>query len=407
LESGSWYQQKVLEVPSLMGNYTASNALQKDSAFRIFLTYRKQFRRSGLMIRTAWFTDDLHYTDKIGKEDDVYSIDSKIGARQLRNEVEYRYYLSDRIILGAGADYNSLNGISGNYGNRIHENELALSAFMKLDLGKWTGDLGLRKEFLEGTSPRLLYSLGWRYKAAEQLIFRTSLSNKFRKPSFNEKYWRPGGNPDLRPEKGWGIDAGAEGRLNAGTGPSSLRYSVGGFFQCVDNWIQWVNHDSLTPVEYKTVHAKGIETELVYRFKTKDLQFSSTLIYNLNRSVITHTYDDNALYEGKQLMYTPLHSGKISNYLIWKGWITSLNLHASGKRESVDSNDKSLRLPGYFLADAMTGFEKKLKSFTIMVGFRIENLLNKQVEIIRAYPMPGRAYYITLSVGFDKQQPNE
>jgi vitamin B12 transporter len=404
LEAGSWYQQKVLEVPALMGNYTASNALQKDSTFKIFLTYRKQFGKSGLMIRTAWFTDDLHYTDKISSADDGFSIDSKIGARQMRNEAEYRYTFSEKVTLGAGADYNSLNGISSNYNNRIHEDELAFSAFMKLKLGKWTGNLGLRKEFLEGYDPGLLYSFGWQYKASEQLVFRTNLSNKFRKPSFNEKYWEPGGNPDLRPEKGWGIDAGIEGRLYSGSGPSSLRYSIGGFFQSVDNWIQWVIKDSLTPVEYKTVHAKGIETEFVYQYKTEHLQFSSTVIYNLNRSVIVHTYDDNALYEGKQLMYTPLHSGKMSNYLNWKGWMTSLNLHVSGKRESVDSNDKSLRLPGYFIADAMTGYEKRLKSVSIIIGFRIENLLNAQYEIIRAFPMPGRAYYITLSAGFDKHQ---
>jgi vitamin B12 transporter len=406
LEAGCWYQQKVLEVPALMGNYTESNALQKDSTLRIFLTYRKQFGKSGLMVRTAWFTDDLHYTDKISSVDEAYSIDSKIGARQLRNEAEYRYYLSDRITLGAGADYNSLNGISSNYGNRVHEDEVALSAFMKLHLGKWTGNLGLRKEFLEGTDPGLLYSIGWRYMAAEQLVFRTNLSNKFRKPSFNEKYWKPGGNPNLRPEKGWGIDAGAEGRLYSGSGPSSIRYTAGGFFQCIDNWIQWVIKDSLTPVEYKTVHAKGIEAELVYQYKTKHLQFSSTLIYNLNRSVITRTYDDNALFDGKQLMYTPLHSGKISQYVLWKGWITSLNLHASGKRESVDSNDESLQLPGYIIADAMTGYEKKFKSVSLMIGFRIENLLNARYEIIRAYPMPGRACYITFSVGFDKHQTN-
>jgi outer membrane cobalamin receptor len=87
--------------------------------------------------------------------------------------------------------------------------------------------------------------------------------------------------------------------------------------------------------------------------------------------------------------------------------MTSLNLHVSGKRESVDSNDESLRLPGYFTADAMTGYEKKLKSFYIILGFRIENLMNAKYEIIRAYPMPGRAYYLTLSVGFDKQQTND
>ena len=403
LETGCWYQRKNLKLPALMGNYNASNAVQKDSTFKVYLTCRKTFEKSGLVLKAAYFTDDLRYTDKINTEDDDFSIDSKIGTRQLLNELEYRYYMSEKVIIGAGTSYNSLTGISNNYGNHIHEHELSVSSFLKLNLGKWIGNLGLRKEFYEGTDPGFLYSLGWRYKALEDLVFRTNFSNKFRKPSFNEKYWNPGGNPNLRPEKGWGADAGIEGRFLSGRSASSVQYSVTGFFQSIDNWIQWVIQDSLTPVEFKTVHAMGTETELSYHYKTEDLTFSSALIYNFNRSVITGTYDDNPLFEGKQLIYIPLHSAKIYLFLKRKGLIAGLNVNAAGKRETVETHDETLRLPGYIIADAMTGYEKKYKSFSFTIEFRVENLTNAQYEIIRAYPMPGRAYYITFSTGWNKQ----
>jgi vitamin B12 transporter len=403
LEAGCWYQQKDLELPALMGNYNASNAVQKDSTFKLFLTYRKIFDKSSLVLKSAYLTDDLRYTDKINREDDGFSIDSRIGARQLLNELEYRYYWSEKVIIGAGTSYNSLTGISNNYIDQVHEYELGVSSFLKLNLGKWVGNLGLRKEFHEGTDPGLLYSLGWRFKASENLVIRTNLSNKFRKPSFNEKYWKPGGNPDLRPEKGWGADAGVEGQLLSGINTSTLQYSVEFFFQSIDNWIQWVMQDSLTPVEYKTVHAMGIEPTLSYQYKRDNLTFSSSVIYNLNRSVITGTYDDNPLYEGKQLMYIPLHSAKINIYMNWKGLSAGINMNATGKRETVDSNDETLLLPGYFVADAMTRYEMKYKTGSFSIGFRVENLLNAQYEIIRAYPMPGRAYYITFSAGFNRQ----
>lgn len=406
LEAGGWYQQKIFELPALMGAYQESNAVQKDSTLRIYITYRKMFEKSRLVLKSAWFTDDLRYTDKISGDDDEFSIDSKIGARQLLNDLEYRYYFSRRLIVGAEAAFSSLTGISNNYSQRIHENEFSVSSFLKLNLGKWVGNLGLRKEYYEGTDPGLLYSLGWRYKMSESLILRTNLSNKFRKPSFNEKYWNPGGNPNLRPEKGWGADAGVEGRLFANSKASSVQYTVSGFFQAIDNWIQWVMHDSLTPVEYKTVHAMGIETDLFYQYKTENLVFTSSFFYYLNRSVIARTYDNNPLYEGRQLMYIPLHTAKINLYLSWKGWTAGLNLNASGKRETVDSNDKMLQLPGYVIANAMTGYERKYRSLSVKIGFRVENLLNKQYEIIRAYPMPGRAYYLTVTVGLNKLQTN-
>jgi len=404
LEAGCWYQHKALDLPSLMGNYGASNAVQKDSALKLYIAYRKLFEKSSIVLKSAYFTDFLWYTDKINPDDDAFSIDSRMGARRLLNELEYRYYLSNKVIIGAGTAYNSLTGLSNNYSDRIHENELAFSSFLKLNLGKWIGNFGLRKEFYEGTDPGLMYSAGWRYKTSESFSVRTNISNKFRKPSFNEKYWQPGGNPDLRPEKGWGTDIGVEGWLHSNARASSLRYLVSGFFQHVDNWIQWVAQDFLTPVEYKTIRALGAETELAYQYQSEDLLFTSTLIYNLNRSIIIQTYDNNPLYEGNQLMYIPLHSARLNLYINRKGCTAGLNFNASGKRETVDSNDKSLRLPGYIITSMLAGYEKKYRSLSCTLGFRVENLLNTQYEIMRAYPMPGRAYYITFSAGLNKQQ---
>jgi len=404
VEAGCWYQHKTLELPALMGSYNQGNALQKDSIFKAFLTYHKIFEKSSLILKSAWLTDDLHYTDKIHAEDETFSVNSKIGARQLLNEVEYRHNISDKIISGLQVHYNILSGISNNYGSQIREDELALAAYMKVNLGKWIGNAGLRKEYYKGQDPGLLYSLGWRFKASESFVLRANLSNKFRKPSFNEKYWRPGGNPQLRPEKGWGIDGGVEGSLPGRSKVSSLKYICNAYYQHIDNWIQWVIVDSLTPVEYKTVQAKGIEAELYYEYHHENLQFTASVIYNLNRSVITLTYDDNPLYEGRQLMYIPLHSGKILNSIVWKGWTAMVTVHAVGKRQTVDSNDKSLQLPGYIVADALAGYEKSYKSWSFLLGFRVENMLNQQYEIMRAYPMPGRAYFITLSAGFNKHR---
>ncbi len=406
LEAGCWYQQKTLELPALMGNYSASNVMQKDSTLKLYLTYRKLFEKSGFVLKSAYFTDNIRYTDKINPRDEAYSIDSKIGVKRWLNELEYRYYLSEKLIIGACAAYNNLAGSSNNYHGRIREHELSFSAFLKITLGKWIGNLGLRREYYEGTDPGLLYTAGWRFKASESLIIRTHVSNKFRKPAFNEKYWQPGGNPDLRPEKGWGTDAGIEGRLFSFAHACSVRYSVTGFFQRVDNWIQWVIQDSLTPIEYKTIRALGAETELSCRYKSGETLFMVTAVYNLNRSIIAGTYDHNPLYEGNQLMYIPLHAASMNLRFIRNGLTTALYLNASGKRETVDSHDETLQLPAYLTANAMAGFEKKYRYFSCFIGIRAENLMNASYEIIRAYPMPGRAFYLTLSVGLDRQQTN-
>jgi len=406
VETGCWYQHKDLQLPAIMGNYQPSNAHQKDSSFRAYLRYRKLFEQASLVLKTAYFIDQLRYTNKINAHDENYSIDSHIGSKRLLNEIEYRYYWSDKIITGAAASYNYLIGISNNYSQLISEHELAVSTFIKVNMKKWIGNAGLRKEFYDGTDPGILYSLGWRYVLSDKLNIRTNISNKFRKPTFNEKYWRPGGNTGLRPEKGWGTDVGIEGQLFERKKASSLNYSFTGFFQSIDNWIQWVNNDSLTPVEFKLVYSRGLEAQATYEYSTKNFHISSSVIYTYNHSTIIKTYDDNPVFTGKQLMYVPLNTFKANTLIRVKNVVAGFCLNITGKRETVESNNENLSLKGFFVTDIMAGYEKSFQQFSLNAGFRIDNLLNQQYEIIRAYPMPGRAYYIFFSFGWNIMKSN-
>jgi iron complex outermembrane receptor protein len=184
----------------------------------------------------------------------------------------------------------------------------------------WILNTGIRKEFYKGINPRLQYSLGLRYKAGERLILRSGLSNKFRKPTFNEKYWKPGGNPGLRPEKGWGGELAAEYVISGRDDKFRLEGMVMGYFQHVDNWIQWVTRDSLTPVEYKKVHARGIEARIDCRINVGSVALKGFLNYGYNRSELMETYDQNPLSEGKQMVYVPLHTARTSISATYSGF---------------------------------------------------------------------------------------
>ncbi len=78
LEAGIWYQHKMKEMPPLMGYYQAGNAVQRDSLFRSYISYRKTTEKSMLVIKSAWFSDFLNFTDKVSAEDSAYSLNSKI-----------------------------------------------------------------------------------------------------------------------------------------------------------------------------------------------------------------------------------------------------------------------------------------------------------------------------------------
>jgi len=405
LEAGLWYQKKTIEVPALMGSYLKSHARQKDSVFRSFISYHMITQKTALNIKSAYFSDFIHFTDKNQASDTVSTIDSRIATRRWMHEASYRYYLSARLTLTGGAAYSRISGVSGNYGGKVVENDYALFSAIKLNLTNVIINAALRKEFYDDLNPPVQYSLGFRFSPNTQFILRSGFSSKFRKPTFNEKHWRPGGNPLLRPEKGRGGEITAEWSSRGSEKRLVwINTKITGYYQWIDNWIQWVINDSLTPVEYKKVHVRGLDTWLDFGYEAGNIALKGLFNYSFNRSVIIHTYDNNELFEGNQLMYVPvhaIHSGMEGRY---RGMSIGLYAVYNGQRETVETADQSLRLPGYWVCNISTGFKRKLKNVDFMLSFHIDNVFDKAYEVIRSYPVPGRNYRFTLNIGL--QRPN-
>jgi len=402
LEAGIWYQRKTLEIPAIMGSYGNSNAVQKDSLFRSFISYRKNGTRSALLVRSAYLSDHLNFIDRAGL-DSMASINSRIAASRIINEIDYRRFITSRLIAGGGVSYNLIYGRSDNYGGRISENEIAAYGNVKYIFKDLIVNAGIRKEFHEEFNPEPQFSSGIRYMVRKGLVLRTSFSSKFRKPSLNEKYWNPGGNPYLRPEKGYGGEFTVEWNfLGDRTSGSWMETKVTAYYQAVDNWIQWVMTDSLTPVEYKKVHAKGIDTWIEYGFAFTSFKIAGFFNYSLNRSTIIGTYDNNPLFEGNQLIYVPKHTFRVSGDIKYKNLFFGISAAYSGIRETVETGDKSLQLHPFSLFDASLGYIRSIHNVPVAFWCRLDNLFDAEYEIIRSYPVPGRTFHLTLTVGFEK-----
>jgi iron complex outermembrane receptor protein len=386
-----------------MGSFKASNALQKDSLFRSYIAYDRKSEKFNFSVRSAWLSDFLSYTDKNSQSDTVYSINSRIGTSRLMNDASIRYFLTHSIITGAGFSFNLINGNSNNYGGHIQEHEYAAYTNIKLIHRNWIINAGLRKEFYQEVNAPLQYSLGIRFKLNDAVVFRSSFSSKFRKPTFNEKYWKPGGNPNLNPEQGRGGEIALEW---LGTGskndPLWLAAKLSFYHETIDNWIQWVLADSLTPIEYKKVRTAGIESSIEYGLNAGLLSISGRTNYNYNKATILSTFDQNDLYEGKQLIYTPLHTIRSFLEFVYNGYMAGISASWSDERETVETGDPLYRLPAYMIFDFSTGIHKKVRNTDISLFFAIDNVFDHQYEIIRSYPNPGRTCRLCLSVGLNK-----
>lgn len=358
------------------------------------------------VIKSAWFSDFLNFTDKTSAEDSSYSLNSKISASRLMSEADYRYYLSPSVVLGGGMSYYLSMGHSANYGGNITEHDYAVYANVKIRLNDLILNSGVRREFYDDINPPFQYSLGLRYKVSDRLILRSAASSKFRKPTFNEKYWVPGGNPGLNPEKGWGGEVSAEWDIlgNKEKG-ARLKFLSNAYYQNIENWIQWVLRDSLTPVEYKNVHAWGLENRVNFEFPAGQIKLNGFISYIYSRSVIVETYDHNPLYTGNQLMYIPRHSGRASIMAEFHGISLGAGGTYTGSRETIETEDPLLRLEPYALLDVVAGINRKMFGMNFTFYGHIDNILNTEYEVIRSYPMPGRSFHIALTVGLNRNNP--
>lgn len=201
----------------------------------------------------------------------------------------------------------------------------------------------------------------------------------FRMPTFNDRFWRPGGNPDLKPERSRSLDAGlylAGVRLHAELTGFAARYT---------NQIVWTDEtgDHWSPKNLTRSVSRGGEASIEVRphgaLTTGALY---ALTYATDRSV-----PGDPSY-GRQRRYVPRHQAKA--YASAK--LGPLRVDVDGRylgRRYVTS-DESERLEATFVANAQIGLAQSVGRFRTSLSVAVENILDTRYAVIQGYPMPPR-----------------
>ncbi len=397
VEAGIWYQVKEMEIPSIMGATATGTAFQKDSVFRMYAGYTRRYNRSFFRIRSALFNEYIHYTDKDDPLDAFYSIDSRIRTLQLMNIAEYRVYLGDHLVADAGITAGGVTARVQSYGQRTVETKYGVFTGLRIAYPRWTTNLTMLKEWVTHYDPPVQTALNGTYRWSDRLVMKAKLSNHYRIPSLNDKYWIPGGNPDIRPEKGWSIDAGFSlGLLPSRVSQASLGLDITAFTSTIIDWIQWIpGADYWYPENYLRVWARGIESQLSGHLQTGRMKLQGEMNYFFTRS------QNRKVQQGDgQLPYVPFHAltSKISVitgrfFLAWQGSVT-------GKRFSTADNSESYSLQPCYLHNLYAGWKAGKNKLAGEISVQVNNLFNEQYESIRAHAMPGTHILIQVVMSF-------
>jgi vitamin B12 transporter len=391
LDAGLWLQRKYYEIPAQIGSAFKSNKSQRDSTFKIYLKWQWAKGQNGVSIKSGWFYDFLHYNSD--------TLDSRISGKKWMNDINYRRQFNNYLTLDGGFSYYLLKApynlkmTGGSFLKEYSEYWYSAYSDIRINLKRSIIDFSIRKDFLDGYDPLPQLSLGANYKLNQNIIFKANISNKFRQPTFNEKYWPGSGNPDLKPEQGWGFDAGTE--VNFTFLNILNKIVVTGYSDMINNWIQWMA-PVIIPVNCKQVWARGVETLVEQTLPLQKNKLSWSIKYNYTPTTTTKSYISNPSILKKQLMLVPVHSFNGDFSADMHSFIGGISIIFRGKR--YDSNDETgVPLYSYALVNLYFGKTFKYKLNRFIVDLKINNLFDKQYELISAYPMPGRAFYISVT----------
>lgn len=404
IETGIWYQSRKKELPAIMGSYVPASAMQRDSSLRVYAKWTKSWSRASLSLNTAMFDEFMLFRDKSLPDDNHYSIDSRIHSSRLMGDLNYRYELTGYLIVDGGLEMSSLSADVDAYGGNVSEIRSAAITAMKLRWSGITGNLSLRKEFHRDIDIPLLISAGVKKELPFRgLAIKSSYSDQFRVPSFNDMYWQPGGDPQLLPESGYTADIGLVQVIETRTG-TGIIVDVTAYRSEISNMIQWVPAGTGTwwgPENRKEMLVRGIESSLLSRGKIRQFDYNLGISHNYVRSQIKATYNTKRSHEGNQLMYVPFHTGSVRAGLSSDLSFFGFTGNYSGSRFTGNDNNKQYMMHSFMVFNGYAGYRIKTGDIGGKIQLRVMNLLNNQYQVVRSYPMPGRTFHLSLTLDFN------
>ncbi|MBN1447102.1 MAG: TonB-dependent receptor [Bacteroidetes bacterium] len=238
-----------------------------------------------------------------------------------------------------------------------------------------TPSLGVRLAMLPGT-----------------LALRGRWSRGFSAPTFNQLYWREGGNPALRPEYSTAFEGGL---VYTGSGILTSA-EITAFRHDITDKIVWAPGQGIywTPRNVQHVISDGVEAAATLRMFGEHVGLRLSGQWMSARKMNASFPGDAT--QGKQLIYVPEWSGAATlSATVIEPLTASATVRVLGPRWYTESNDASL--PAHAVIDLAVTGRIELLGTVQQLKAEILNLLDASYEVIAFYPMPGRHMRLTLT----------
>lgn len=241
----------------------------------------------------------------------------------------------------------------------------------------------------------------------EELRIRLFYKDIFRLPSFNDLYYEELGNSKLKPENARQYNVGVTYSKNLCSFLPYLSATIDGYYNKITDKIIAYPTKNLAVWSMRnlgSVEIKGIDATASLTLQPwENIRINLSGNYTYQRALDV-TNPDLDSEEGRtykhQIAYTPRVSGS-GQAGIETPWINlSYSFLFSGKRYQQGENIAENRLDSYSDHSISASRSFKIMKTNTSVSVEVLNIADKNYEIIRNFPMPGRSVRATISIRY-------
>lgn len=391
----AWVQQAERQIPYTQQEFQ-QEAEQRDRLIRLLADWKMSGQDFSLISRIAFFDESLGYSDR------SYAIASLSRCRSFVADLEAQYFFSHGLTLTGGSSNALYIAGSEGYSKQQQLSRAAIFANLGWKYGKLRLSAYGRGEMFDLQTWVPTFGAHASLQAARCLQLSINGGSVYRYPTLNDLYWNPGGNPQLKPEKGYS----AEGSACINIARRKITASLSGtiFTRTINNWIMWLpgKNGIWSPQNVLVVWSRGAESQSVFNYNGK-VKTSVTLITNYVLSTRTQVALENDASLGRQLPYVPMYSGSAVFFAAYRN--VSLRLAGVYTGYRYLTSDNYAYLDPYHILDARLAYTLRRKKLAVDLFAESNNLLNENYYSMARYAMPLRNYRVGIQFHF--QKPNQ
>ncbi len=248
-------------------------------------------------------------------------------------------------------------------------------------------ETGLKTEFTNAYSNPFLYS-GGIYFNSKNYQLKINTSKNYRIPTFNDLYWQPGGNLNLKPETSFQID------INQNFNYKAITFNASTYYISLKDMIRWIPTASgfweANNTDAVTIKGAEFYFNIQKKWLHNYLQFSGNYAHNQSTNKKTNT----------QLTYTPKNKFSTQVLYGYKNFSVSPSFMFVGKIYTTTSNSQESALASYGIVDI--DFQQKIptKKLSLYINLKLKNVTNTTYTTMPEQQMPGRNFNIQIVTKF-------